>query len=227
MTSRFLGSADRALIEDRLLRLVLINSVNPGIDGGPDESDLAIEIEGLLRALSLRTQRQAVAGHGRDNIVGRLQGAGKAPVVLFEAHLDTVGLSGTATTEARSEGGVVYGRGACDAKGSIVAMLETLRLLEGTDVSLRPTVVFVGTIDEEYAGTGAATLVGKPTDFDMAIVGEPTELHRRDRPQRRVEVRDCSPRRPGPLVQAASRSQRDHRHGSGPHENPGGLLADP
>jgi succinyl-diaminopimelate desuccinylase len=174
--ARFVDLADRRLIEENLLRFVRVHSVNPGIDGGPGEAELATEIEREMAALGLNPQRQTVADGGRDNIVGRLEGAPGSPVVMFEAHLDTVGLSGTATTKARSHAGRVYGRGACDTKGSLTAMLEGVRLLAGLDPSRRPTVVMVGSIDEEFAGTGAETLSKADNDIDMAVVGEPTGL---------------------------------------------------
>jgi succinyl-diaminopimelate desuccinylase len=177
MGSYTLGSVSRAEVEDRLLKYVRIHSVNPGIDGGPGEIELANELESDLHELGIETTRLPVAAGGRDNIIGRLGGAEGYPSVMFEAHLDTVGLSGVANTEARSERGLVFGRGACDTKGSLVSMLEALRLLTAVDADQRPTIVMVGTIDEEYAGTGAEALVQRPGAADMAVVGEPTSLH--------------------------------------------------
>lgn len=171
-----LGSVVREEVEDRLLRYVQINSVNPGIDGGPGEVEMADELQSDLHGLGIETIRLPVAQGGRDNIIGRLEGRNGSPVVMFEAHLDTVGLSGVATTEAKSLDGIVFGRGACDTKGSLVSMFEALRLLTAIDTDQRPTVVMVGTIDEEYAGTGAEALVQTEMAFDMAVVGEPTGL---------------------------------------------------
>jgi len=95
---------------------------------------------------------------------------------MFHAHLDTVGLSGKATAVALSSGGTVFGRGACDTKGSLVAMIESLRLLEEIDPDERATVVFVGGIDEESGGTGAEALAEAHPEIGMAVVGEPTSL---------------------------------------------------
>lgn len=177
MGSPVLGSVSRKEVEDRLLRFVNVHSVNPGIDGGSGEVELANELESDLRELGIEADRQPVAENGRDNIIGWLFGAEGSPVVMFEAHLDTVGLSGAATTDARTDGLRVFGRGACDTKGSLVAMLEAVKLLSAVDADQRPTIAMVGTIDEEYAGTGAQTLIERAEDFDMAVVGEPTGLH--------------------------------------------------
>lgn len=176
MVSSLRGSVDRKQVESRLLRFVAIDSVNPCAEGGVGEAELAGELAGELETLGIDPVSQRVADGGRDNVAGRLEGARNAPVVMFEAHLDTVGLWGAATTDARSDGSCVYGRGACDTKGSLVSMLEALEVLSGIDPDSRPTVVLVGTIDEECAGTGAQALVAGAPRFDMAVVGEPTGL---------------------------------------------------
>ena len=176
MRSRFLGRADRARVERLLLRYVGVRSVNPTFDGGPGEAELAERLVADLRAAGYEPVREPVHPGGRDNVVVTLPGREEAPVVMFHAHLDTVGLSGKATAEALSSGGHVYGRGACDTKGSLVAMVESLRLLEGVDPAARATVVLVGGIDEEAGGSGAEALAASHPEIEMAVVGEPTGL---------------------------------------------------
>ena len=174
--SRFLGRADRNAVERRLLRYVGAHSVNPAIDGGPGEAELAGILAADLRAEGFEPVREAVHPGGRDNISATLSGRAGAPVVMFQAHLDTVGLSGKAGTEALSSGGRVYGRGACDTKGSLAAMVEALFLLRGVDPDERATVMLAGGIDEEVSGTGAPALAAAHPEIDMAVVGEPTGL---------------------------------------------------
>lgn len=168
--------ADRAAVERRLVRYVGIHSVNPAIDGGPGERALADAVFSDLGQLGLQPERQRVHDGGRDNIVARLEGRATAPTVMFQAHMDTVGLSGKATADATVTGGNVYGRGACDTKGSLTAMVEALRLLQETNPEERATILFVAGIDEEVNGTGARELVAGHGDIDMAVVGEPTSL---------------------------------------------------
>lgn len=177
MSSTLPGSVNRKEVESQLLKYVGIHSVNPGIDNGPGEVAMARELESDLRAMGIETKRIRVADGGRDNVIGLLPGASGSPIVMFESHLDTVGLSGDATADARSDGRLVFGRGACDTKGSLVSMLEALKLLMQVDQDHRPTVAMVGAIDEEFAGTGAEILVNSGETFDMAVVGEPTSLH--------------------------------------------------
>lgn len=176
MTSRFLGRADRHRVERLLLRYVGTRSVNPTYDAGPGEAELVDLLVADLRAAGYRPVREPVHPGGRDNVVVELPGRQGAPVVMFHAHLDTVGLSGKATTVALSSGGNVYGRGACDTKGSLVAMVESLRLLEEVDPAQRANVVVVGGIDEEAGGTGAKALAAAHREIEMAVVGEPTAL---------------------------------------------------
>ena len=176
MASCFGNRADRRRVERLLLRYVGTRSVNPAIDGGGGESALADVLFSDLAADGFEPVREVVHPGGRDNIVAILPGLEGAPVVMFHAHLDTVGLSGKATADPVSSGGNVYGRGACDTKGSLVSMVESLRLLRAMDPDKRATVMLVGGIDEEVAGTGAEALVDAHPEIDMAVVGEPTGL---------------------------------------------------
>ena len=71
--------------------------------------------------------------------------------------------------------GLLHGRGACDTKGSLAAMLLTLRRVSRE--SFRPcTLVLAATVDEEAGSTGADTLAASSVTADGAIVGEPTSL---------------------------------------------------
>lgn len=171
-----LSRANRVRIEALLLRYVGIHSVNPAIDNGPGEGALGRALEEDLRSLDLNVIRQAVHPPDRDNVIARLSGAPGSPELLFEAHLDTVGLSGKAEAHPVVSGNLVHGRGACDTKGSLVAMVEAMRLLAMIPAGQRCSVTLAGTIDEEVAGTGAERLVGTEADYHLAIVGEPTGL---------------------------------------------------
>ncbi|MCH7667789.1 MAG: M20/M25/M40 family metallo-hydrolase [Acidobacteria bacterium] len=175
MASQFSGRVDRERVEDRLVRYVSTHSVNPALDGGRGEASLADVVEADLRALGFDPTREVVHPGGRDNVAVLLKGSTGAPVVMFHAHLDTVGLSGAATAEARVNNGLVFGRGACDTKGSLAAMVEAMALLAADD-SRRASVLFVGGIDEEVGGTGARALVAAHPEIGLAVVGEPTGL---------------------------------------------------
>lgn len=164
--------ADRNSVEKLLVEFVGIPSVNPGLDGGSGEALLGDAVAAQLTAIGLQPARQAIHD-GRANVVARLEGARGTPVVAFEAHMDTVVLSGDAQARAVRRGTRIHGRGACDTKGAIVAMLEALRLLRGRQ---HATIVFAATIDEEYGCLGVKRLVRDDHGIELAVVGEPTQL---------------------------------------------------
>ncbi len=174
--SRIQRAADRARIRSLLEKFVSIHSVNPALDGGPGEAELASALFDYLEAEGMNPRRQAVHPGGRDNILAGLEGVSDAPLVMWQAHLDTVTPSGKAWPQAVVEGTRVHGRGACDTKGSLVAMVEALHMVRDLHPGKRCSILFVGGIDEEVAGTGAMALTAARSDIDMAIVGEPTGL---------------------------------------------------
>src|SRR5205823_2921844 len=76
----------------------------------------------------------------------------------------------------RRKNGRLYGRGACDTKGSVAAMLGAL--CELTRLKQRPReteIIFVGLVDEENAQAGSRAFAAGKLKADLAIVGEPTE----------------------------------------------------
>ena len=91
------------------------------------------------------------------------------PEVVFSTHFDCV----PPFIPSRVEDGVLYGRGACDAKGILaaqVAAAERLRAKGETRVGL----VFVGGEERGSDGAKAANRIGSKSKF--LINGEPTEL---------------------------------------------------
>src|SRR5438045_4593792 len=65
---------------------------------------------------------------GVDNVVARLRSKAKGPVIAFNAHVDTVGMGERANWKsdpykALVKGGLVYGLGAGNCKGSMAVQL--------------------------------------------------------------------------------------------------------
>jgi acetylornithine deacetylase/succinyl-diaminopimelate desuccinylase-like protein len=190
--------------------LVRIPSVNPM--GRPVSGDIYYEhrmtahLEALFRGLGLPTERHTVAPL-RDNIVTRVDGdvppERGGPIVMLEAHQDTVPIDGMTIDPFMPtvKDGRLYGRGSCDIKGGMGAMIAALARLAKEKPAGRPTVVLACTINEEHGFTGAthwaATYSGSPPDSghgpeiappagrsrllprvpDAAIVAEPTLLN--------------------------------------------------
>jgi len=163
-------------VVDILRDLVAIPSVNPIYDpASRGETDMADYVEAWAGRLGLETTRQTVFP-GRDNVLVRLAGPDGAPVLLLEAHMDTVGVEampGAFTPELRD--GRLYGRGACDTKGSLAAMMAAVERLVEESAGLSCTVALLAAVDEETSGKGARAHVAAGGTADAAIVGEPTD----------------------------------------------------
>ena len=173
--------------------LVALPSVNPmgRVVEGPEYYEYRVTdyLERLFESLGLPYQRQTVEPK-RDNIVARLDGrrspAEGGPLVLFEAHQDTVPVTGMTiapwTPVVRE--GRIYGRGACDIKGGMAAMLTALARLADERPADMPTIVMACTVNEEHGYSGATALVQLwsqagaiiPRRPDVCVVAEPTDL---------------------------------------------------
>jgi acetylornithine deacetylase len=113
----------------------------------------------------------------RSNIIARLLPKNKIrQTILLAPHLDTVGADGRHFIPQRKNCRL-HGRGACDTKGSVAAMLAALCELANSKSRPQETeIVFAGLIDEEHAQAGSRALVKNKFKADLAIVGEPTKL---------------------------------------------------
>jgi acetylornithine deacetylase len=173
-------------VEERLVRLlcdlISTESVNPAYPGGErGEAAVADYVESYCRRLGLDVVRQAVLP-GRENVLARLDAPGVSgrlgarPTVLFEVHMDTVNLDGAAGLRPEVRDGRVYGRGACDAKGALAAMLGALEVLAARRDDLAVNVWLLGAVDEEYRYRGVLGFLDSGLRVDAAVVAEPTEL---------------------------------------------------
>jgi len=158
-----------------LADLVRRPSVNPmGRDvSGPEylEGRVTDYLVHRFTAADIPWARQAVAP-GRDNVVARLEATvPDAPVLLWDAHQDTVPAEGMSIEPFTPliRDGRLYGRGSCDVKGGMAAMLVALDRLRASDRARRATVVFSATVNEEFGFTGARALARL---WDAAVPGD-------------------------------------------------------
>lgn len=170
----------KAVVE-LLGRLVACPSMNPGPlgtpGGGYGEGPLDDLLADLLHSWGAHTQRTELAP-GRYNLVATWPGRTPGRSLLLDAHADTVGVAGMTIPpfEPHLRNGRLYGRGTCDTKGPMTAMLLAIRSILDEDGQLPVTVIFAATGDEEDGATGATRLVESGLRADAVIVGEPTEL---------------------------------------------------
>lgn len=99
-------------------------------------------------------------------------------VLLLNSHTDTVPPANSWKTDPFQpveRNGRVYGLGACDAKVSLAAMLQSIINIK--DKKINGKVIFAATCEEETGGEGLEKLIQKLGKIDSAIIGEPTKLN--------------------------------------------------
>ncbi|MET4807115.1 M20 family metallopeptidase [Limibacillus sp. MBR-115] len=114
---------------------------------------------------------------GRANVIATFRN-GDGPSFAFNSHIDVVpagsGWAQDPFTLTEKEGNL-YGRGSCDAKGPIVAMIEALRMLIAEPQAWRGTLIGAFVADEETESKGAKHYVAQDAPkVDLVVVGEPT-----------------------------------------------------
>ncbi len=169
------------------------------------EERLTDFLQHFFTGLGLPWLRQRVHA-GRDNLLVQLLGHPTVEqggqLLLWDVHQDTVPVDGMTVDPFGGElrGGRVYGRGACDVKGAMAAMVSAIaRAANEVRPRNSPTIVVAFTVNEECGFTGvegccdlissdsranAAPIVGGtisaeemfPRLPDAAIVAEPTDF---------------------------------------------------
>jgi putative selenium metabolism hydrolase len=172
---------------------------------------LAAFLQELVRIPSLSTYEGGVARRLADemkhigfqevwtdrigNVVGRI-GSGHGPKLMLSGHMDTVDVGGTARWpnppyEGVIKDGVLYGRGACDMKGGLAAMVHGVKALLDAGVQLAGDLYVVGVVQEEPCeGLAIQSLIEEEgIRPDFVVLGEPSNLQVRLGHRGRVEMR--------------------------------------
>lgn len=172
----FKNLADENQIIQLLSDLVAVESVNPAYKGGArGELIVADYVANYLRGLNVEPEYQPVLGE-RANVLGHLNGNGDA-TLIFEAHMDTVTLEPMPDAlSPKIRDGRLYGRGSCDDKASLAAMLYAFKLLRQHANGRHANVLLAAVVDEELAYRGVLALVESKPQANGAVVGEPTNL---------------------------------------------------
>jgi acetylornithine deacetylase/succinyl-diaminopimelate desuccinylase-like protein len=118
------------------------------------EQPRAKYIEGLLRKYKLQNLRYDATG----NLIAVRKGTGGGPVVVFDAHLDTVFQPGL-KIKATVRDGRVYAPGVGDDTRNIEALLATIRALDAAAIKTKGDLIFVFTVEEETSLRGAEEFV--------------------------------------------------------------------
>jgi acetylornithine deacetylase len=129
------------------------------------EGEVAGWVARLLRERGYRVTEQPVTD-GRSNVFARLD---PDPAVVFSTHLDCV----PPFFASRVEGGLIVGRGACDAKGIAAAQIAAAEALRQAGEARIGLLFLAG----EESGSDGARLANQhpPRGVRFLINGEPTE----------------------------------------------------
>jgi len=166
-----------------LAQMVSFDTVNRNFGGRPGgEAALAAHLEKLAQGWGLRARRCPVGAGSDYNLLLTCEAVPEGEWLLFESHLDTVNIEGMTIDPlgGKIEGGRLYGRGACDTKGTGAAALWALR--EYARGPARPrNVGLLFALDEEARMQGAQAFARTELKEFLPclrgiIVGEPTGL---------------------------------------------------
>ncbi len=113
----------------------------------------------------------------RCNLIARINGNGKGPTLLFNAHTDTVPVCWMKDPfKPRTVNGRIFGRGSVDVKGALAAMTCVLVNIRQSKIKLAGDLILAATIGEETNSPGAYALAKSGIKADYAIIGEPTGM---------------------------------------------------
>ena len=176
---------------------------------------LASFLQELVRIPSLSTHEEAVAVRLAEemrhvgfsevrtdrigNVIGRV-GSGQGPKLLLSGHMDTVDVGDPARWahppyDGCIENGILYGRGACDMKAGLAAMVYAVKALLDAGGELAGDLYVVGVVQEEPCeGLAMRVLVEEEgVRPDYVVLGEPSDLQisvgHRGRLEMRVQVK--------------------------------------
>ncbi|MCC9605150.1 M20 family metallopeptidase [Blastopirellula sp. JC732] len=181
-----------------LQELVRIPSVNPmGRDVAGEiyfEARLTSFLQQYVADWGFFCERQHVSPQ-RENLLIATVDLAKLPpdrpILMLEAHQDTVPVDGMSIDPFAGEikNGRIYGRGSCDIKGGMAAMLMAISKFRDLPAEKRPAVVLALAVNEEHGFSGAkritrcwsegesklltrppaAVLVSEPTLLDVVV----------------------------------------------------------
>jgi acetylornithine deacetylase/succinyl-diaminopimelate desuccinylase-like protein len=167
-----LASIDRQETIDLARELVRIPSIS-GREGLQISEFMAswLERAGLDSGLQRLTPERA-------NVYGRVDHGQSGKKLLLNGHLDTKPADDMRIDPFGGEvqDGRLYGRGSCDMKGPVAAMMVAAKAIARSGVTLRGSLIFGSEVGEDGGGWRIDDLLGGPGACDVGICGEPTNL---------------------------------------------------
>ena len=115
-------------------------------------------------------------------VVGKLKGGGKGKSLLLNGHIDVVPATQIDSWthdpfKGEVAGNKIFGRGACDMKGGVAAMLEAIKFIHQAGVRLNGDLTVETVPEEESSCMGTLACCQKGYAADAAIIPEPTNMN--------------------------------------------------
>jgi acetylornithine deacetylase len=185
---------DRASLTSDLAALIAIPSITGSEEAAVTWAAEALRAVGMtveVQRPDIRALRADPAWPGAEMereslpvVIGRAgRGPSAGPRLILSGHLDVVppGDPGTWTVgpwSAEIRDGAMFGRGACDMKGGVAAIIGAVRALagDGSLDRLRGELVVALVPSEEDGGQGTLAAIRAGVTGDMAVITEPTRL---------------------------------------------------
>ena len=218
-------SAERA--EQLLKEIVAIRSVVG------EETTAHLWLTRQLQEIGMTVEHYPVEGRKMPFVLGVIEGEGDGPGVLFDAHFDTVHAVPSDWSrdpwDAYVEDGVLYGRGAVDSKGSLVAMLMAAKAVVDSGQPRSGPIYFMSDSDGEDGFRGAALMKrprrDRPDRDDVVGRGDEQQAGR-DRLPRHLHLENHRDRQDRPPDRARAGDQRGDEDGeAGRGRRPGSPRA--
>lgn len=166
---------------------VRIPSVTPNYPG----LDPSEHVGGEGRVTALLADQYASIGcevdvfgavDGRENAVGVIRGAGGGRSLIYNGHVDVVPTGPPGAWRfgdpwsGRIADGRLYGRGACDMKGGVLAQAIAARAIVESGVRLRGDLILEAVVGEEMMEhhLGTTACIDRGYRADAAVVAEPS-----------------------------------------------------
>ena len=168
------------MLLQHLIRIPSVNPDNAAADqaGVTHEQAMADFLANWLTDIGAEVMIEEIQPR-RPNLIARFAPLDGRPRILLGPHLDTVGVEGMTIDPFSGEirDGKIWGRGACDTKGPMAAMLGALAENKDILADLQVAVDFVGFMGEEASQHGSKHFAQHHAkDYVFAIVGEPTSM---------------------------------------------------
>jgi len=179
--------------------------------GSRDREAMIAFLQDMIRIPSYSTQEQEMAERLAiemakvglqdvhvdriGNVVGHI-GTGQRPILLYNGHMDVVGVGDPSTWKhdpfaADIQDGILYGRGAADMKAALAAMVYGAKTLIDKEVHLQGDLYLVGVVQEEPCeGLGMRVLIEEEgLSPDWVLIGEATNLQISLGQRGRIEIK--------------------------------------